>query len=258
VASAKKLTRDLDGDGTIDQWGFGVPAARSRKTVLQWLPWFWSLGGDLQATEGRVTLCSPAAVQAMQWYRDLAHRHGVTPPTFYAMDQDTVFQGLAGGLFAITEGGSWERAMLKKHSPFNDQIRIACLPRPGPEASPTTLVDGWGFGILSQDKEKQPVLVRLLEHLCSTAHQTAKYRETRMLSPFQPVYSDPLFTQDPEGRVLATALRHARPAPAIPSYPAVSEALETALQEVLMKGARPAEALAEQEQRLQNRKKQDG
>ncbi len=257
VAAARRLTQDLDGNGTIDQWGFGVPAARSRKSILQWLPWFWGLGGVLQDKDGQVTLCTPAAVGAMQWYRDLAHKHRVTPPTFYAMDQDTVFQGLAGGLFAMTEGGSWERAMLKRHSPHNEKIRIALLPTPGPGGSSTPRVDGWGFGVRSQDKEQQPVLVRLLEHLCSTEHQLAKYRASGMLSPFQPVYQDPLFTQDPEGKVLAAALRNARPAPTLPSFPSISEALEIALQEVLMEGTRPAEALAAQDQRLRNKQNRD-
>jgi multiple sugar transport system substrate-binding protein len=257
VACARKLTRDLDGNGTIDQWGFGVPAARSRKSILQWLPWFWGLGGELQDKDGEVTLCTPAAVEAMQWYRDLAHKHRVTPPTLYAMDQDTIFQGLAGGLFAMTEGGSWERAMLEKHSPHNEKIGIASLPRARPGGASIPLVDGWGFGLLSKDKEKLPVLARLLEHLCSTEHQLAKYRASGMLSPFQPVYQDPLFSQDPEGRVLAAALRDARPAPALPSFPSISEALEIALQQVLMEGRRPAEALAAQDQRLRNKKDRD-
>ena len=78
-----------------------------------------------------------------------------------------------------------------------------------------------------------------------------------MLSPFQPVYEDPLFTQDPEGKVLAAALRDARPAPTLPSFPSISEALEIALQEVLMEGKRPAEALAEQDQRLRNKQDRD-
>jgi multiple sugar transport system substrate-binding protein len=253
VAGAKGLTRDLDGDGTIDQWGFGVPAARSRKSILQWLPWFWGLGGVLQGKDGEVTLCTPAAVGAMQWYRDLAHKHRVTPPTFFAMDQDTVFQGLASGLFAMTEGGSWEKAMLKKHSLFNEKIRIACLPRARPGGASTPLVDGWGFGVLTHDKEKQAVLARLLEHLCSKEHQFAKFRASGMLSPFQPVYEDPLFTQDPEGKVLAEALQDARPAPTLPSFPSISEALESALQEVLMGGKKPTEALAAQDQWLRNK-----
>ena len=257
VAGAKKLTKDLDGNGTIDRWGFGVPAARSRKSILQWLPWFWGLGGDLQDKDGRVTLFTPAAVGAMQWYRDLAHEHRITPPTFYAMDQDTIFQGLASGLFAMTEGGSWERAMLKRHSPHNEKIRIACLPKPGSGGSSTPLVDGWGFGVLSRDKEKLPVLTRLLEHLCSTEHQLAKYRASGMLSPFRPVYEDPLFTRDPEGKVLAATLRDARPAPTLPSFPSISEALEIALQEVLMEGKRPTEALAAQDQRLRNKQHRD-
>lgn len=250
TAAAKRLTEDLDGDGTIDRWGFGVPAARSGKSILQWLPWLWGLGGDLREADGEIRLSTPAAAEAMQWYRDLAHRHRVTPPTFYAMDQDTIFQGMASGLFAMTEGGSWEKAMLAQHSPFHDRIRIAPLPRSRPDGPAVTLVDGWGFGFLTPEKEKQSVLARLLERLCSREHQLAKHRASGMLSPFEPVYSDPSFSQDPEGKVLAAALRDARPAPAFPSFPAVSEALQVAMQEVLMEGRRPAEALAGQDQRL--------
>ena len=147
--------------------------------------------------------------------------------------------------------------MLEKHSQYNGKIRIASLPRARPGGASIPLVDGWGFGLLSKDKEKLPVLARLLEHLCSTEHQLAKYRASRMLSPFQPVYEDPLFTQDPEGKVLAAALQNARPAPTLPSFPSISEALEIALQEVLMEGKRPAEALAAQDQRLRNKKDRD-
>ena len=136
--------------------------ANPTKTILHWLPWFWSLGGNLQTEDGQITLSTPAAATAMQWYRDLAHRYRVTPPTFYSMDQDTVFQGMASGLFAITEGGSWEIAMLAKHSPHSDKIRIALLPRPRLDGSSTTLIDGWGFGILTQGRQKQSVLARLL------------------------------------------------------------------------------------------------
>jgi multiple sugar transport system substrate-binding protein len=257
VADAKKLTQDLDGDGTIDQWGFGVPGARSRKSVLQWLPWFWSLGGDLEPEGGQVTLSSPAAVEAMQWYRDLAYRYRVTPPTLYSMDQDTVFQGMASGLFAITEGGSWEIAMLEKHSIHHDKIRIAPLPRPHPGGASVTLVDGWGFGFLSRDREKTTVLARILARLSSAEHQLAKYRASGMLSPFQPLYQDPLFTRNPEASVLARVLQTARPAPPIPSFPAVSEALEMVMQEVLMEDVRPEEALAEQDEGLRKRRIQD-
>jgi multiple sugar transport system substrate-binding protein len=257
VAAAKQLTQDLDGDGTIDQWGFGVPAARSRKTILHWLPWFWSLGGNLQTEDGQVVLSTPAAVAAMQWYRDLAHRHRVAPPTLYAMDQDTVFQGMASGLFAITAGGSWEIAMLAKHSPHSEKIRIARLPRPRPAGPSTSLIDGWGFGILTRDEQKQSALADILGHLCSAEHQLAKYRASGMLSPFAPMYRDPVFTETREGKMLTEALRDARPTPSLSSFPVLSEALEIALQEVLMEGVKPAAALAAQDQRLQKRQTQD-
>ena len=43
---AKKLTRDTDGDGKVDQWGFGTVGAKSPGFSLRFGPFIWSFGGD--------------------------------------------------------------------------------------------------------------------------------------------------------------------------------------------------------------------
>ncbi len=250
VRAARALTVDLDGDGRIDRWGLGIPAARSQRAVLQWLPWFWSLGGNLKGPDGRLTILSPASIEVMRWYRDLAFRHRVTPPSLYSLDQDAVFQGLASGLFAMTEGGSWEIDLLGRYSTYQDRIRIALLPGPDPNRRSITLADGWGFGILSRDERKRELIERILPGLCTTRHQLEKYRASDMLSPFREVYRDPLFTEDRTGRILAEAVRRSRPLPPVEAFSTVSEAIEIALQKVLMDGAEPAEALAAEDRRL--------
>ena len=67
------------------------------------------------------------------------------------------------------------------------------------------------------------------------------------------MYEEPLFTSDPTGKVLAAAISRARPLPATPLLPAVTEALEIAMQEILVGGADPARALKTQEKRLRMR-----
>ena len=79
---------------------------------------------------------------------------------------------------------------------------------------------------------------------------------------------DPLIMDEPEpvgadsgpnaGKVLAAALHSARPAPSLSTFPAVSEALEIAMQEVLMNDRGPAEALAAQDRKLRERKSKGG
>ncbi|MEW6439570.1 MAG: extracellular solute-binding protein, partial [bacterium] len=222
---AKRLTRDLDGDGDIDQWGLGVPGARNEKSVYQWLPWFWILGGETFSAGGRIVLANPAAMRAMQWYRDLAERYRVTPPTFYSMDQEAIFQGLANGMFAMTVGGSWELAMLKKLSAHGDAIRMALLPGPLAGKPSTTLVDGWGFGLLRKDAGKREAVSRLLASLSSPEHQLEKLRASGSLPPFESAYGSRVLQEEASGRVLSMAVRTARHPDAATLAPAVLEAL---------------------------------
>jgi multiple sugar transport system substrate-binding protein len=250
LENARKLTQNLDGDGRIDQWGLGIPAARSDKSVFQWLPWFWSLGGDVRPAQGGSFLATPAAVEAMQWYSDLAHRYRVTPPTLYAMDQEAVFQGIAGGLFAMTEGGSWEPSMLKKRSQFGDRIGIALLPSARPGHPAVTLVDGWGFGVLTDDTHKHQAIRRIVEHLSSSGHQVEKYKASGMLPPFENAYTHSLFRDNATGRMLAEAVKSARHPEAEVLSPKVIEALEVAMQDVLSSGVEPRKALERQEKKL--------
>ncbi len=254
VRAARVLTLDRNNDGTTDQWGFGLPAARHEKTVLQWLPWFWSLGGEFpEGGDGAPPLLrSDASVGAMQWYRDLVREHRVTPATCYAMDQAAVFQGLAGGVFAMTLGGSWEPALLRVYSRHGPSVKVAPLPSMAPGVPPVTLADGWGFVMLTRDPEKQKVIARVLAALASPLHQVEKYEAGGMLSPFRALYRDPGFLADPAAGVLADAVLGARPVPHDPSFPLVRDALEIALHGVLMNNADPATVLEAQQAALED------
>jgi multiple sugar transport system substrate-binding protein len=77
LAAAKALTRDLDGDGVIDQYGLGTEVS-----VFRAAPFIWQNGGELvddPADPTGLALRDPAAREALQWFVDLRLRHGVTP-----------------------------------------------------------------------------------------------------------------------------------------------------------------------------------
>jgi multiple sugar transport system substrate-binding protein len=77
VAAAKPVTKDLDGDGVIDQWGLGVEAS-----IIRLAPFIWSNGGqvvDDEQTPTRLAVDSPEAVEAMQKFFDLHQVHVVVP-----------------------------------------------------------------------------------------------------------------------------------------------------------------------------------
>jgi multiple sugar transport system substrate-binding protein len=77
VEKALALTRDIDQDGTVDQYGLGV-----EPTLIRIAPFVWSNGGELvddDTQPTRFTLDTPAAQRALQEFFDLRQLHLVVP-----------------------------------------------------------------------------------------------------------------------------------------------------------------------------------
>ena len=77
LATAKALTRDLDGDGQSDQHGLGTEASLFRVA-----PFIWQNGGELvdnPAAPTALALDTPAAQEALQWFVNLQVKHHVVP-----------------------------------------------------------------------------------------------------------------------------------------------------------------------------------
>ena len=71
--AAKKLTLDTDGDGEIDQWGFGnLPS--------HYHSWIWAAGAELFNEDFTEILTDdPKVVEVLQWLADLRFKHKVCP-----------------------------------------------------------------------------------------------------------------------------------------------------------------------------------
>ncbi len=76
VAAAKQLTQDTNGDGTVDQWGFGVS-----HFYADWLPFvLQETGKDVIDLEtGAVQLTDPAALRGLHYWDELGRVHGIMP-----------------------------------------------------------------------------------------------------------------------------------------------------------------------------------
>ena len=77
----KKLTKDTDGDGKIDQYGFAMRGARGghepwASFVLASVP-----GNTFFDENGNCTFTTPEAIKANEFFLDLYRKHKVVPPT---------------------------------------------------------------------------------------------------------------------------------------------------------------------------------
>ena len=86
LGAAQALTKDLDGDGRIDQYGVGL-----EPSLIRAAPFIWQNGGELVNTPAavRLTIDTPQALEALQWMVDLQMKHHVVPDAAAEKSEDS-------------------------------------------------------------------------------------------------------------------------------------------------------------------------
>ena len=76
LAAAKKMTKDTDGDGLLDQWGFVNNNYHWNRMPM----WIWMNGGEFMTPDLRTaTFNTPGVIGGLAWLRDLSVKEKVSP-----------------------------------------------------------------------------------------------------------------------------------------------------------------------------------
>jgi multiple sugar transport system substrate-binding protein len=100
LQNSLKLTRDTNGDGTKDVYGFGIRGARGGHDW--WGTFVLSSGAQFFDAQGRSGLTTQKAIDANQWYIDLFRVHKVSPPTTPSDGFREIIANMTSGLTATT------------------------------------------------------------------------------------------------------------------------------------------------------------
>lgn len=105
VKTAQALTKDTDSDGATDQFGVGIEAS-----IFRLAPLIWQNGGDIvddPKNPTKLTLDTPEAREALQWFVDLQVRHKVMPDQVNeaSEDSDSRFQNGRLAMFLNSRRG---------------------------------------------------------------------------------------------------------------------------------------------------------
>ena len=129
---AKKLTFDFNGDGRIDQFGFGGFTLSIRGWDLYML--IEAFGGHLYSNDGKKCLINtPEAINAIQWAIDLSRKYHVCPTIREVVSTEQVAGGSLGeqyfrsGKIAMYSSGRWYLDMLRKAKGL--EWGVAAFPR---------------------------------------------------------------------------------------------------------------------------------
>ncbi len=149
LAAATALTRDLDGDGVIDQYGLGTEAS-----IFRLAPFVWGNGGELVVLESglrpiRLALDSRAAREAVEWFVALQTEHGVVPDAVAEAAEDSQSRFLNGRTAMYLDS---RRLTPTARAIDGFEWDVAALPR-GIEAAGILHSDAYCMAAATEDKE---------------------------------------------------------------------------------------------------------
>ena len=171
IWAAKKLSKDNNGDGRLDQWG-AYPATGF------WQMYVWQNGGDIVNKEHtKCTLDQPEAYEALQFMADLPNKYQVAPTAADAADigAQKLFTNGHIGMFI---SGSWAAAIIFDKEITSFDYDVAPLPKGKTRSS---FIGGGAFGILSRSKHKKEAW-ELVKFMTSPVMQK-HYAETQQIIP---------------------------------------------------------------------------
>jgi len=100
LAAAKKLTRDINGDGVPDIWGFYT----NNNHWNRYPCWIWQRGGSFMSDDlSRATFDNPITVEGIGWLADLALKDKVMPSSVVMGDFNATSLFISGHLAMTTE-----------------------------------------------------------------------------------------------------------------------------------------------------------
>jgi multiple sugar transport system substrate-binding protein len=157
---AKKLTKDTNGDGKLDQWGYLITA-----NWKMWISLIWSNGADYMDKEKTVsTIDSKESTEAIQQYLDLVHVHRVAPTT--AELAETGNQGFLTGRIGMYVALEGYINVMRKSAKFAWDI----APIPAGKVARATPMEAGLYAISAKTKVKDDAY-KLFSHMLSSENQ---------------------------------------------------------------------------------------
>jgi len=247
---ARRLTRDSDGDGRIDQWGFSIPASKNPGLPLRITPVVWSFGADFITPDGRSSaLNTPEFRAAFNYIVELATAHKVVPPGVTTFGPGDVRTQMASGRVAMKIGSGWSYPIINDLNPkLNAYDTLEAAPVP---VGKVQITAAWQSGCVMSPFTRYPEAAwKFIKFLSSKDMEKKFFEDNRVVSSRKDVNALPMVRTDKFSRVIVAELAHARLEPMIKEWPEIFDAFTTALHEAITGAKTPDRALADAHARV--------
>lgn len=225
LAATEKLT-----DKSKNVYGLGFSAVQSEEGTFQWLPWLEQAGGSLN------NLNSPEAVAALQVWTDLVAKGQVSKDALIKRQFEMASAWVGGGS-AMVISGPWE---LQRTKDVKFDWRVATLPVRDGKNIQASALGGYVWGIPKGAKNKAGAF-KVIEFMSMQPQMAQAWLGGRLPPSPNVVIDNPQFPA--AYAAFKKQMEFARPRGPHPEWPAISAAVQTAIQEALTGRAKPAQAL---------------
>lgn len=186
--ACEKLTKDTDGDGATDVYGFSMRGARGGH--FMWAGLTLNSGTDFFDSEGNVALNTPEMVEANQKYLDI-YLNGWAPKTAPTDGYTEIVQNFESGV----------TAMLIHHlnsakeitEVLGDDVDVVALPEGDAGRYLPSEPCHWALSPNSENKEEA---VNFLKYSTGEEAHKALCKSAGLVPFVSPVTEDPEFTED--------------------------------------------------------------
>ena len=246
--AAIKFTKDLDGDGKPDQFGLPYAGASAGAHMFLFMPFVWSNGGRFLTEDGKSpAIDSPEAIEALQFFRDLALKYKVFPPgvanTEWA-DMEATFVAEKAGMYL---SGNWNVKGFKTDYEMNYGVTL--IPKaPGPGKQHSSFIGGDLVGITSQTKHPEEAW-EFVEYCLSEDVQVEILASHGMIPIRKNLWENKYFKDEPNYLIFTKTLEVGY-SPYTTKYNELYDPMLWAMQKTLLGQISPEEAFKEAAQRM--------
>lgn len=237
VAAATELTRDIDGDGTVDVYGLGVDPE-----IIRVAPFVWSGGGEIVDDPDRptrFTIGSLKAIRPLQAFLDLRGVAGVTPTDEEVEAADFETRFLDGRLAMVMES---RKVVPSFRTITGFRWDVAPLPM---HRQPATILHSDAYCMTSTSQHKDEAWT-FLEFALGPEGQRIATATGRTVPSLRSVANSDAFL-DPNvppanSRVFLDAIGSMRAVPHIETWPEIEDVVNALLEEAYYDPAGGGEA----------------
>lgn len=247
IEYAQLLTKDFDGDGETDQYGFAIVGSSAGWQMFGFMPVVWSYGGRLLNDDGtEVLIDSPEAIEALQMWVDLIHKYEVAPKNAATWQYSDVYNAFVTERVAMMLSGNYNIITFKQDAPHLD-FGITFIPRSahGQHAS----FSGGNLMAITSTTKEPDLAWEFVEFAMSEDVQVEIWAQEGALPVRTDLFDNKYFAQEPKFAVFADILKVAR-APYSTKYNELYAPMLTAMQRAMMGEISPEQAYQEAAQEM--------